>query len=489
MLRLARYAVVVVWAALLIALARSHLPATQAAPSTAPLPASARAASAGDEWSGLYMKGHKVGYAHSRVAPSADGYRLDDTSVMRLTVLDSEQNVRAVIGADTGLDWALRHFSVALTTDLGSFEVRGAVEGNTLVLAMTSGGETTEQRIALTEPVYLPSAARASLYAQGLKPGATTTLRVFDPSALEHQPMTIAVVGREPLTVGGTAVDTWKLRESFRGIESQVWLDDAGHTLREEGPMGLVTQRESPQVAVHSGWDGAPFDLMAAVAVPLREALPDPRHLARLHAQLSGIEGIAIPSDARQRLHDGALTVTREADLTATYRLPYDGEALRAELRATPFLQVDHASVQAAARAANGDERDPLRAAERLRRWVYESIDKRPVASIPNAVQVLQMRAGDCNEHAVLFAALARAVGLPARVVAGLVYADGAFLYHAWDEVWLGERWVSVDAAFDQMPVDATHIKLVEGGPETHAALVPIIGRLAIDLLPADTPG
>ena len=110
------------------------------------------------------------------------------------------------------------------------------------------------------------------------------------------------------------------------------------------------------------------------------------------------------------------------------------------------------------------------------------------MASIPNALQVLETRAGDCNEHAVLFAALARAVGLPARVVAGVVYADGAFLYHAWDEVWLGSGWLSVDPTFDQMPVDATHVKLVEGGPETHAALVPR-DRQAVDRRAARAAG
>ncbi|MEO8605520.1 MAG: transglutaminase domain-containing protein [bacterium] len=489
MLRLARYGVVVVWVALLVVLARSQLPTATPPPATTPMPLGAGQATSQDEWSGLYMKGHKVGYAHTHIEPRGDGYRLDETSVMRLTVLDREQNVRAVIGADAGPDWAVRRFTVSLITDLGDFDVRGTVDAKTLVIAMDSGGETTEQRLPLSEPVYLPSSARAALQAQGLKAGASTTLRVFDPSALAQEPMTITVVGRDTLTIDGVAVAAWKLHESFRGIESQVWLDEDGHTLREEGPMGLVTMRENADNAVNNGWDGAPFDLMGAVAIPVREPLADPRHLAHLRAQLSGIDGIAVPSDARQALRDGTLTVAREANVAATYELPYSGEARRADLQATPFLQIDHPSVQAAAREALGDEREPRRAADRLRRWVYDNLEKRPVASIPNAVQVLQLRAGDCNEHAVLFAALARAVGLPSRIVAGLVYADGAFLYHAWDEVWLGNGWLTVDAAFDQMPVDATHIKLIEGGPEMHAGLVPIIGRLSIDLLPPDSPG
>jgi len=117
---------------------------------------------------------------------------------------------------------------------------------------------------------------------------------------------------------------------------------------------------------------------------------------------------------------------------------------------------------------------------------VYRELEKRPVASIPNAVQVLEARAGDCNEHAVLFAALARAAGLPTRVEAGVVYANRAFLYHAWDAVWLGAGWVTVDPTFDQMPADATHVELIQGGPETHGALLTVIGKLSIDVLPDD---
>ena len=93
------------------------------------------------------------------------------------------------------------------------------------------------------------------------------------------------------------------------------------------------------------------------------------------------------------------------------------------------------------------------------------------------------MKAGDCNEHAVLFAGLARAAGLPTRIVAGTVYLDGRFLYHAWNEVWVDHRWVSIDSALNQFPADVTHIKFLEGGPEAHVALVSLIGRLRLDII------
>ena len=124
-----------------------------------------------------------------------------------------------------------------------------------------------------------------------------------------------------------------------------------------------------------------------------------------------------------------------------------------------------------------GDETDPARKATKLVEWVHREMTQAPSVTLPSARAVLASRRGDCNEHAVLLAALARAAGIPARVVAGVVYANDGFYYHAWDELWLG-RWVSADAIFGQMPADATHIKILEGGPERHLELVEIVGQL-----------
>jgi transglutaminase-like putative cysteine protease len=65
---------------------------------------------------------------------------------------------------------------------------------------------------------------------------------------------------------------------------------------------------------------------------------------------------------------------------------------------------------------------------------------------------VAKRREGDCTEHAVLLAALARAFRFPARVVGGIVLleAEGKILAfgHAWVEVHRAGRWQPADAAF-----------------------------------------
>ena len=128
-------------------------------------------------------------------------------------------------------------------------------------------------------------------------------------------------------------------------------------------------------------------------------------------------------------------------------------------------------------------EKDEAKARQILN-WVYDSLDKRATVSVPNALDTLKAKAGDCNEHAVLFAALARSAGIPAKVSVGLVYTRGRFYYHAWNEVFIGE-WTALDTLMGQMPADVTHIKFVEGDLDRQAEMVRVIGQVKLTILEA----
>jgi hypothetical protein len=98
---------------------------------------------------------------------------------------------------------------------------------------------------------------------------------------------------------------------------------------------------------------------------------------------------------------------------------------------------------------------------------------------------------GDCNEHTALYVAMARSLGLPARVAVGLAYTQGAFYYHAWPEVYVDEDdgrglWLPVDPTFNQFPADAMHVRLLRGGLDKQAAILPLIGKVKMDILDLD---
>jgi transglutaminase-like putative cysteine protease len=220
-------------------------------------------------------------------------------------------------------------------------------------------------------------------------------------------------------------------------------------------------------------------DLVRGTAIASNVALATDT-LRTLALRLSGqsLEGLDLDG-GRQRLAGDTVFVRRESprELRPSYRLPDAGADLRPFQAAEPLIQSDDPVLQAQARQIVENTRRPDRAAERLTRWVHENLRKEVTVGVPSALDVYARRAGDCNEHTVLFTALARAVGLPTRTASGLVYLDGTFYYHAWPEVWLGD-WVAVDPTFGQFPADAAHLRLTSGGLARQLELVRLVGRL-----------
>ncbi|HEY4657932.1 MAG TPA: transglutaminase-like domain-containing protein, partial [Gemmatimonadaceae bacterium] len=156
----------------------------------------------------------------------------------------------------------------------------------------------------------------------------------------------------------------------------------------------------------------------------------------------------------------------------------------RAELSDEPLLQAHDSAIVRLATGIAGLDRDPRVIAEKITRWVHDSLRKEVTFSVPNALQVLRTRRGDCNEHTQLYVALARAAGIPARITTGLAYVRGKFYYHAWPEVFLRD-WVAVDPTFGQFPADAAHLRFIVGGLARQTELVRLIGTLKIQVVEA----
>jgi transglutaminase-like putative cysteine protease len=170
-------------------------------------------------------------------------------------------------------------------------------------------------------------------------------------------------------------------------------------------------------------------------------------------------------------------------------------ESLDAFLKPELFIESDAPEVVEEARRAAFGVTGTRARAEKLTRYVNDLLEKKPTVSLPSAREVLRTKVGDCNEHTVLYVAMARALGLPARIAVGLVYLRGAFYYHAWPEVYVAEAdgrglWLPVDPTLNQFPADPTHVRLARGGLDRQAVILTVIGRAKMTILDVESaPG
>jgi transglutaminase-like putative cysteine protease len=156
------------------------------------------------------------------------------------------------------------------------------------------------------------------------------------------------------------------------------------------------------------------------------------------------------------------------------------------------LVQSDDPRIVKMAREAAGAEKDPWRVALKLEGYVHRFIDKKDFSqAFATASEVAVTHEGDCTEHSVLLAALARACGIPARAAIGLVYMEGAgaFGFHMWDEVFIDKHWIGIDATLARGGIGGGHLKLAHSSLKNGSAyssflpVVKVSGQLRIEVL------
>ena len=139
------------------------------------------------------------------------------------------------------------------------------------------------------------------------------------------------------------------------------------------------------------------------------------------------------------------------------------------------------------------DETDSWRLAQALEQAAYEAIETKDFSqAFATAAEVAKDLQGDCTEHAVLLAALCRARNIPSRVAIGLVYYPAAhgYAYHMWNEVWIENGWIPLDATLGMQGTGVGHLKLsvLDDAQDAfglfgNLAIVNYLGQLRIEVL------
>ena len=462
----------------------------------------------------LSVGSRQLGYSSTTVDTLADTIRVFDILVIDVPTLGrlNRTEGRSVATLDRALH--LRGVTAELEGDDQQFELSATVSAeNVLHLTVRAGDDSQSSTVPLSRPLVLPSLLPLRLAFGGeLQVGRDVSASLLDPFTLTERDLAARVTAESTLVVADSAdydsttmawipvhfdtVRAFRLEAlgTGNGGSQSTWIDAQGRIVRVTTPLGFTMERTAFELAYENFRRRDTLRLLRATAAPAPGEViaasaivagirPSPTPPDRLRVRLGGaLDGLDL-SGGRQRLAGDTLVVERErgAQLVAHYRLPAANPALREFLLPEPLIESGDLRIQAQARLIVGTDRNPARVATRLAHWTATAVEGGVSATAPSALQVLGRRRGDCNEHTVLFVALARALGLPARPVAGLLYLRGRFYYHAWAEVYLDD-WVAVDPTFDQFPADAAHLRFTIGGLARQVDLVRLLGNLTLEV-------
>ena len=417
-----------------------------------------------EQWYVVSISGQPVGSVADTVATDAGGSRTESRMRLVLNRLGTQVEMAVAWTTQESADGRLR--SVATELKLSSQATSTTAEvGDGVVRIRTQagpGGQGFEREVPFTGELLGPEGIRRMTAARLQAPGDSVQAQTFAGELGAVATVVRKAVGRETITSEGREVPALRVEEQLSGYPSKrvLWLDADGRLLASEeaGPFGpMRVFRADAATARRTGESGGELsgEVYAGTIVRTQIRLPQPRRIEWLRLRLThrnpdlGWPDLDRPGQKVVEKTDRAL-VFEESRPQPVFGLQFPvaaTDANREYLEPNAYLQSNDPELRSKALEIVGDEKDLFRAALRLERWVAESMQfDLGIAMAPSA-EVFRNRRGTCVGYATLLTTLARAAGIPARLVMGYVYVDGMFGGHAWTEVLAGDRWLPLDAA------------------------------------------
>ncbi|MGP0065550.1 MAG: transglutaminase-like domain-containing protein [Isosphaeraceae bacterium] len=467
-------------------------------------------ARAQESWDAIYLGGAKIGYIHVFVEPvkdrGQDYFRVRIDIEQRLKRRNDVAITRLMYGTIETLDGQVLKLDTR-TQAGGNQDIRahGNVIKGQMKLILDGGGEEQSVTIPWGPDVRGPYAPEQSMARSPMKPNEERTLKMFMPGlnkvcevhllAREIEPVLLGDGSQRPLLrVDQTTVVDGKRAPEY---DSRLYVDASGQALKsEQDVLGGIVMYRTTEKGAKAPSGPVQFDLIRETVVKVSRKIPNPeqtRHVKYRITLKDSDPAELIPNDSRQAVvPDGSKT---SAALEIKSLSPLDGSPSAEDpdpryLKPNAIVTSEDTRVRSLALRLTRGVVAPWDKATRINHWVFENIrDKNFEVAFAPAGDVARTLAGDCTEHAVLAAAMCRAVGIPSRVVVGLIYVDqlDGFGFHMWDEVFVNHRWVALDPSWDQTNVDAVHIKISESSLdgvspfEAFLPLVRVMGRLGIE--------
>lgn len=449
-------------------------------------------------WQGFVFNGEKVGFVHMKIDPLAGKglFKIRSEAHMRLRFLGMDKKITMKSEDVTNPDLTLVSFHYEQTMDEKTLILDGNVIDGKLTVVQRTGADVKTTGTTLTSPLYPASVINLYPVLQGMKVGAGYRYQVYDcqtQSIVDVSQRVIAFEASKELDIE----PSYKVETHMLGQNVSSWINPRGETVFELGMGGvLITYKETEERAK---------GFLAEASLNKKDLIFDfsliktdipvacPRKAVFLEATVEGVSGI-LPliqgpqQEVLEKQTDGKPVTTFRIHAALPSKESVSVAPLSAKdrylyLASTHHIERDHQDIIMATEDVVKGAALSREKVERLTRWVSAEVRDEAVDSF-SALEVLHNRKGECQAHTMLYTAMARAAGIPTRLAGGIVYTEGmGFLYHAWAESYAG-GWIAVDPTFNQVGVDATHIKLVEGHDWTSLLqLGKVIGQIKVRII------
>jgi hypothetical protein len=463
-----------------------------------------------DEWMEVYFGDQKVGYAHSTMNRRKDVVQTETRFVLEMGRADQPIKIAMTQTTTETLDGVPLEFGSNMDLSTVTMKSRGVIRDGTATITNTQFGMDVTNSYPFPEGALMGWGLFRESMIRGFKSGTEYKIDVYAPELrLDGPTQAFTTIGEsETFDYRGqkregqrvlTRMDT-----SIGSMTLTAWVDKDGRPLKSIMPMpGLgdfLTFACDEAVALA---EFAPPEFFMNTVIPVKRSL-DRGGIREIEYVLKSKHADAPLADfpetgmqKSRRVDDGSvrLTVTRQIHLSRDGSTAGAGESidLTEFLTSNLMMNLEDPRLVELARQARGDATDPFVVGDRLRRFVTDYVQTKSLnIGFASASEVARTREGDCSEHGVLLAALARLCGIPSRVVVGLAYVpifggkDDIYGYHLWTQLFIHGQWYDFDAALRETEVSPARIAFAVSSLKDAGLAdlsLPLMGKIgAIDM-------
>ena len=439
------------------------------------------------EYYAIFADGKKIGHAVQTRTASKDIVTTIVKTEMTITRMGVPMTIRTSethVETPTG-----KPISFESVQDMGAMgqNISGKIrpDGKMDVIT-TSMGQSRRQTMDFPDGALMSAGLELLERKHGLTEGTTYSLKAFMGSMLAAIDARTTIGAKEKVDLLGRVMTLTKietvLNTPMGQITSTSYIDDTYIARKTVEPLlGMTMEMISCNKAFAlSKNDLVDFLDKMLIQSPVPASTVTSAKSATYHLTPVGRDklGKFVETDSQKVKPDGkgGLFITvAPAKAPAGASFPYKGKdpAALGALKPGRYVESDDKKVIELAKKAIGDTKDAAVAARKIEKFVDEHIDEKTLSvGYATAAEVAASKQGDCSEHAVLTAAMCRAVGIPARIVCGYVLIPefGArkdvFGGHAWTEAYVSGKWIGLDGT--RLKISPAHLaQAVSNGDPT----------------------
>lgn len=366
------------------------------------------------------------------------------------------------------------HQETMMSTNVTKYDLY--VEGDKAKVTITTMGTPRESTIDWSPDILGGMGVDKLRREKGFEPGSVYTYKTFLFDYMQAGTLTVEGIGfEETEMLDGEKRRFFKSKteiDLLPGIPTYEWSGEDFMTYKTSvSMMGLDIKafRTTKERATMAAAEEMKLDVIIETMATSNVNIPVPYKLdSILYRFKAKDKELGLPDNMNRLTQevieqkDGEAIIRISAkvpDSTMAFPLENPPEELAEFLEPNAYIQSDHPPLREKALEIVKGETDAWAAACKLESFVYKHIkDKNFGTGFASAAEVFENPTGDCSEHAVLLAAVCRAVGIPARAAMGYMYLGGIFGGHVWVEVWINGKWYAIDGVMGIGRVDPTHI-------------------------------